>query len=235
MAKTVIVELIEVGDIVFNAPIINVKDLNKHLPQKSGYVFKWYEFKGYDREGDAVMSVKFTKLPSKVVLKLNGVTITTSTEISKGDLKLGRFTADIPASEFDFEDYGVFVLKDAGSGLYSVDSGRLSFVIKGRENTAPVVNAGDDANVVLSNGGRYELNGSAIDDVRVTDIEWRKMSGGDYTIEDATNLKTTVYLKTKGVYTFRLIATDSDGVKAYDDIVLNCYTSYTSIYSSPDE
>ncbi len=229
--ETSVVELIEVGDIVFNAPITDVYNVNKSLYQNTTYVFDWEDFNGYDREDDEVVAVKFVSLPSNVVLKLNDVVITTSTEITKEDLESGHFIAEVPASDVDFSNECHFVLKDAGSGIYSSDTGVLSFVVSGRENTAPVVNAGEDGSATLQgNNAVYYLSGSATDDVSISSVVWSKVEGGSCSINDVNSLGTYVQLHEMGTYKFRLTATDSDGVSAYDEVVITCHTRYTAIY-----
>jgi hypothetical protein len=90
----------------------------------------------------------------------------------------------------------------------------------------PIVNAGPDQMVLLSNGAA--LNGFAIDDGRPAGASltyaWTKISGpGTVTFGNSTNATTTASFSATGQYLLRLAASDSQKT-AYDEVSITATT-----------
>ncbi len=100
-----------------------------------------------------------------------------------------------------------------GSMVYSSNCGAVA-------NQPPIVNAGNDATIVLPTNS-YQLQGSASDpDGSITTTIWTKFSGSTYTIDDATKLKPTISNLLQGVYVFTLTATDNLGSSTSKNVTI---------------
>lgn len=77
----------------------------------------------------------------------------------------------------------------------------------------PDANAGSNQQVLLPSSS-VTLTGSGTDtDGTITSYAWSKISGGGATITNPSSASTTVTGLSRGVYKFRLIVTDNDGLK----------------------
>ncbi|SHM93129.1 Por secretion system C-terminal sorting domain-containing protein [Chitinophaga jiangningensis] len=86
-------------------------------------------------------------------------------------------------------------------------------------NTAPTTNAGADIKVVLP--ASAQLDGSATKDAdgTIATYKWTQTSGPNTaTITTPAAAKTTVSGLVKGVYVFRLTATDNGGLSSFDEV-----------------
>ncbi len=101
-----------------------------------------------------------------------------------------------------------------------------SLVIKGTyvesapaNNEAPVVNAGIDQTISLP-ANSLALSGSATDaNGTIASYSWTRVSGpAPFTFNNSSASDPTVSNLEEGVYTFRLTATDNEGLSSFDDI-----------------
>lgn len=103
------------------------------------------------------------------------------------------------------------------------DINSLKGMISGKTPTpppgdAPVVKAGSDV-AVKSSQTSVKLSGSATDpDGGPLYYEWVKLSGGNANIVSPKSATTTITGLKKGLYVFRLIASDATGLKSADDL-----------------
>jgi len=82
----------------------------------------------------------------------------------------------------------------------------------------PFVDAGTDK--VTTNNG-FTLVGKARDeDGTISSYLWKKLSGPNVPMKNETTPKLWIYDLIKGTYEFRFMATDNDGLSAYDDVRL---------------
>ena len=129
---------------------------------------------------------------------------------------------------------GVFLRTGAYEVVFTATDGRdtahLDFALQlgavpgvKAVNFAPLVSAGDDQNIAPNVATM--LYGTASDDRLPVEpgaltVQWTKISGpGIVTFGSASNVKTTVMIKTPGRYVLRLTAHDGE-VKVYDDVVV---------------
>jgi len=139
------------------------------------------------------------------------VSVDLSSVLSSGDGYLILNAADMYGSPLIDSTYS------GGNVSIPVPSGRMSsFVVSKKEstpppppvNTPPVVNAGPDQTVVLSN--LATLNGMVTDDGNYT-VTWSKTSGpGTVTFGNKASLNTTASFSKQGGYTLRLTANDGE-------------------------
>ncbi|WP_291907133.1 PKD domain-containing protein [Chitinophaga sp. CB10] len=88
-------------------------------------------------------------------------------------------------------------------------------------NKPPAVNAGVDFTVVLPNNAQLDGSATRDPDGSIATYKWTQTAGpSTATIATPAAAKTTVSGLVKGVYTFRLTATDNKGLSAYDDVVV---------------
>jgi hypothetical protein len=116
--------------------------------------------------------------------------------------------------------------------------GLTSKIVNGRifcvkSNTAPIVEAGDNYNFKLTNSNRTfsqrTITASVSDDIGNPNVQWTKVSGPDATIVSPNSVITEIKnLNTKGVYVFKLTATDDEGLSSYDTMSINITQEITS-------
>lgn len=92
------------------------------------------------------------------------------------------------------------------------------------KGTPPRVYVGPDISIETP-GNTVSLK-ATVDDVDggMLTYEWMKLSGGRATIKSPKNTSTTVTGLQKGVYVFRLVATDITGFKSADDLFVVVWT-----------
>jgi|GEM_PF-3375917 hypothetical protein len=99
-------------------------------------------------------------------------------------------------------------------------------------NSAPLVEAGEDATVLLNE--EVELAGTIEDDGIPEDpgetvVQWSQVSGpAQANISDVLSASTTALFSTPGEYVLRLTA-DDDHLNAFDEITFNVVTKYAEI------
>jgi hypothetical protein len=97
-------------------------------------------------------------------------------------------------------------------------------------NRPPIVNAGVDQSLATGITSTT-LAGTATDpDGDTVTVVWSKISGGNVTINSQTSLITSLTNMQPGVYIFRLTATDSTGLSAYDEMTITIAQALDTIY-----
>ncbi|ELR73352.1 PKD domain containing protein [Fulvivirga imtechensis AK7] len=96
-------------------------------------------------------------------------------------------------------------------------------------NQPPSVNSGADITLVLPENATV-INGSASDsDGTVVSYIWTKVSGPDATLSGTNQPKLTVTNMVEGSYLFRLSATDDDGAKGSDEVIVAVLPENTNL------
>lgn len=104
-------------------------------------------------------------------------------------------------------------------------SDQMSVTVLSATNTLPVVNAGPDQTITLPTNS-VTLNGSATDAEGPVVLLWSRISGSG-TVVNPTSLTTQVINLTQGSSVFRLVATDSAGAQAADNITVTVNAATT--------
>lgn len=103
---------------------------------------------------------------------------------------------------------GNIVCNNTGGGVYAAAGVKYSTTCSGA-NSAPVVYAGNDT---AFNGTSIQITtATATDNVSVASLAWTKISGGTYSINNATIIN-PVFSGLSGDYVFQLAGTDSAGL-----------------------
>lgn len=98
--------------------------------------------------------------------------------------------------------------------VYSTNCGAVA-------NQPPVCNPGANQTLTLPTNSYFFANASASDpDGTITAYAWTKVSGGTFTIDNASILKPTVSNLQVGTYVFKLTVTDNNGATANKNITI---------------
>ncbi len=131
----------------------------------------------------------------------------------------GETSANLTASNLVAGSY-VFSLSVVDNNGAASNPSQVSLTVIAAANNAPVVNAGADQSITLPVNS-INLTGSATDsDGSVAGYAWAKLSGPDATITNANSATLQLSDLVAGVYTFRLTATDNQGISGSDDVVV---------------
>ncbi|CAM1365865.1 PKD domain-containing protein [Tenacibaculum xiamenense] len=133
----------------------------------------------------------------------NGTVISNQHVVSLSGLGIGNHS------------YKVKVIDDRG-----FSSEKAIIVSVSKTKIAPKVNAGSDLSIQLPTN-QVTLYGNASDENHDSlSYQWTKIAGGNASIISPNNSATAVQNLQQGNYTFRLTATDSDGLTGYDDVAV---------------
>lgn len=86
----------------------------------------------------------------------------------------------------------------------------------------PVANAGDNISITLpTDTVNVNGSGSTDSDGTIVSYAWSKISGpSTFSIDNPTNVSTSISSLVEGTYVFRLTVTDNDGLSSFDDITI---------------
>jgi len=138
--------------------------------EDTAYTFSAADFGFTDTDGNSLLSVKITTLPSVGTLKNNGVTVTAGSFVSKGDIDLG-YLVFTPAANANGVGYGSFTFQvndDGGTANGGIDmdaSANTMTVNVTAVNDAP---AGASATVTMLEDTAYTFSAA---DFGFTDVD----------------------------------------------------------------
>lgn len=231
------VEAIEIKEFLGNQPPSQIGDFSFNMQRLATRTITLANLKtGYeDPELDEPLKIKIISgFNSNVLLKQNGVTITSETEINAEDLALTA--VETVGGVTDYVEQWVFNISDKGSGQYSEDTGLIIANVLEYTNNPPVANAGEDFSYDLISPFVYYpalsyivLNGSASYDNtgEIISYFWEIISkpvSGSATFSNAnsqiTNLQVNNDEENVGQWVIRLTVTDEFGATDTDEVTI---------------
>ena len=130
----------------------------------------------------------------------------------------GENSATLTADNLEEGVYVFRLTAKADNGLADNDDIRIT--VKGRENTAPVANAGPDHNIEHDLES-FVIVGSAEDkEGSIVSFAWRKISGGVVVLTNEDSEALTISGFQPGKHVFRLTVTDERGETDSDDVTV---------------
>lgn len=233
--NTTKVELIAVGDMVFNSPPVMIGNTTISIKQSGSYTMEWADFisEAIDPENDDIIEIKITSLPENISMKYKGKEVNGSIAIKKVDVSELKLYSQ--SSDSGYQSQFQFKLKDAGSGYFSQAQGIINIEVSAREKVPPIVSAGGDVQFLKWNDpniseGVTRLTGVATDDIGISSVLWEKVEGDYIQMIDADKPALLLVTENKiGTWKFRFTAIDTDGLQGSDEMYLRMYDKYTSI------
>lgn len=163
------------------------------------------------------------------------------TKVSGGTASLsGASSSKLSVSQLVAGDY-VFRLtvKDNRGASASADvTVKVSSSTAGNkppaENQPPIVNVGADYKITLPTNSTV-IQGTATDpDGSIVSYEWKMTTGTIATLSGTTTNKLTAKNLVAGRYVFRLFATDNNGAKSFDDVLITVLPNPNNIAPTAD-
>ncbi|MBK8039286.1 MAG: tandem-95 repeat protein [Verrucomicrobiaceae bacterium] len=148
-------------------------------------------------------------------------TLTSQWSLVSGPTNYSLANPSAAATQAVFREAGTYVLRLAANDGALSTSDEVTIIARPKPNTAPVVNAGQDATI---NGRHAWLGGVVTDDglpenAAVTSL-WTQVSGpAAATFASASTAASEVSFTMAGTYVFRLSASDTD-LSAQDEVTL---------------
>lgn len=152
-----------------------------------------------------------------------------------GDVTFADASNAATTATFSVDGEYVLELTASDGELSSSDTVTVTVI---PQNQAPVVNAGQDQSIELP--APAELHGTVTDDAlppgSVVTTTWSMVDGpGTVTFDDPHAVVTTATFSARGVYTFRLSASDTE-ITVSDDVVISVSNNQApSVAAGPDQ